>query len=378
MKKLPKFRPYDNIKLSEPYGWDYGHGKTRKRITFPTKKAKREYKENYERKFYNDRDALIDFEPSKWRKFRELEQVAGGINALEQAAQNAGRHDQISTIYFSEACELKFEEIARKKGVNLKRVKLYCERFIAAKSDKIIDQYSHDDCQGWIDQLTGKHRFNSLKNHHNAVNSVFNLAIKLGYLQRSPAKYVTFPTTRGEKRKELFEAADVKKILNYLWAENKPLAGVYALLFFTGLRISMVAPNVEKRQKGEYILPSMIDVKNKEIIIPEGIMKAENELIIDSSLAPENLWPWLSEIHNARIPEPAQTFNRRRQTICHKLDIKWPSNVHRRSCASYYAAIHGKSRTSELLGNTEEMIVKHYQVATFRAKADEYFQVFVS
>lgn len=377
MNRLPNFRDYDNPKRKNPYGWAYGYGKNRQFKSFPTKKAKKEFKEAFERKFYSDRDALVSFDSAKWRKFCELEEIAGGMEPLERAARQAGEFIQGVTLKFEDVAKLKVEELTRKQGVNIKRIDLYCNRFIAANGNRMLPEYTHDDCQGWVDNLSNEHALNSLKNHHKAVASVFNLAVKLGHLNRAPTQHITFPSTRGEKRTELFEASDVQKLLNHIWQTNRPLAGVYAILFFTGLRISMIAPNPEKRGRGEFMTMKMIDIKNREIVIPPGIMKnAKNGLIFDDRRTPKNLWPWLTEIEKAKIPEPAQTFNKRRAKLCKEVGLSWPANVHRRSCASYYAAIHGKSRTADLLGNTEGMIVDHYQVATFAKKAEEFFNIF--
>lgn len=375
MKSMPSFRDYDNPKRKHPYGWDFGHGKNRKYRTFRTKKDKITFRIEYEKKFFSDRDAFINFDADKWRRFLECERLAGNMDALESAARQSGDFIKGVNMDFKEASAMKLSDLKRIESVNFKRVETYCERFIAAKGNRALDHYSHTDCQGWIDELSKEHGLNSLKNHHKAIASVFNLAVRLGYLNKSPAQYITFPSGRGEKRTTIFEPKEVQKLLDYLWHENRPLAGVYAILFFIGLRISMIAPSPEKRAKGEFIRMDMINIRDREIIIPEGIMKKENELIIDNDRAPANLWPWLEQIHEARIPEPAQTFNKRRLVFCRKLNITWSPNGHRRSCASYYAALKGRSSASDLLGNTEKMIVKHYQVSTFKNKAKSYFSI---
>ena len=379
MKRLPKFRDYDNPTRKNPYGWYYGHGKNRKYPTFKTKKAKNEFKEKFEQRFYSDRDALLNFDSEKWRKFCEFEKLAGGMYALEQAARRAGEFIEGVTLTFWEAAKLKIDDLNRSGGVNAKRVETYCERFVFDLGNRALNLYLQSDCQGWIDKIaaTGEHGLNSIKNHHKAIASVFNLAVRLGHLDKSPAQYVTFPSGRGAKRFSLFEASDVQKLLNHIWQQNKALAGVYAILFFTGMRASMIAPSPEKRLRGEFIKLDMINAKDREIIIPPGIMKVhQHGLIIDSTRAPENLWPWLECIEDARIPEPSQTFNKRRAKLCKEVGLKWSDNVHRRSCASYYAAIRGKGDASALLGNTEKMIADHYQVQTFVKKAEAYFQVF--
>ena len=376
MNRLPNFRNFDDPKRKNPYGWDIGYGSERSYPTFKTKREKAQYKAEFEKKFYSDRDALVTFDTQKWRKFLEFEKIAGGMGALEVAAKNAGEYVEGVSVTFEEAAAMKINEQKRQEGVNVKRIELYCRRFVGSKGNKVLSLYSHEDCQGWIDELSSGHGINSLENHLKTVKSVFNLAKKLGHINKSPAEHVTLPSNRGEKRFTLYTASEVQGLLDHIWQIDKPLAGVYALLFFTGLRISMVAPSPDKREKKEYITQSMININDCEIIIPPGIMKNHKKgLIFDKKRVP-NLWPWIVEIDKAKIPEPAQTFNKRREKLCKEVGLKWSPNVHRRSCASYYAALHGKSRAADLLGNTEDMIVDHYQVATFIEKAEAYFNVF--
>ena len=133
---------------------------------------------------------------------------------------------------------------------------------------------------------------------------MFNLAIELRLLSGdSPNKRVKLPKygqkelekiEKGEdygKSRELFEPDQVRTLLHYLWERDKSEAAVYALLFFLGLRVSLIAPPKEKKALKEYITIDMIDLENKEIILPGRIMKAKNDLNIDEDVAMPNLWP---------------------------------------------------------------------------------------
>lgn len=380
-QRLPNFRDYDDASRKNPFGWDYGHGKDRKRETFKTQTAKNKFRRNFERKWFADRDALVSFDAGRWREYEALAERVGGIAALRDAVNMYVDKGGSASITFAEAAKAKLEDLERIESVNLKRVPLYCGRFEAFAGNKDMAHYTDAEVQAWIDSLVKeKHSFNSLSNHLKTVRSVFNRAIDKGLIRDSPARHVTLPSKRGEKRTELLDPVQVERLLHHIWKLNKGWAAVYGLLFFTGLRVSMVAPHPDKRARGEFIRADMINVKAKEIVIPAGITKTQDALIIDEGLAPANLWAWLKYIKDAKIPEPSQTFNKRRAKLCKDasgdgVQIKWPENVHRRSCASYYAAIFGKDRTSDLLGNTSGMVAKHYKVATFRKLADDYFKI---
>lgn len=49
MRNLPNLRDADDPNRGAPYGWDYGHGASRKRRTFQTKKEKVVFKKEFER-----------------------------------------------------------------------------------------------------------------------------------------------------------------------------------------------------------------------------------------------------------------------------------------------------------------------------------------
>ncbi len=375
--KLPSFRDYDAPARKLPYGWDFFFEGKRLRPTFKTKTEKVDYKKAFLERWTANRDALASFDPAKWQRFLELERRAGGMDSLETAVVMATRAGANSGVRFSVMMRQRVEDLVRAGGVNRKRVDLLCGRFVAALGDRVLSDYQPYEIQAWVDELAAspEHGYYSTRNHLKAVSAAFNLAIARRELITSPAAHIKLPSRRGEKRTVLWSPEQLQCFLRYLWRREPARASVYALIFFTGLRVSMVAPNPEKRAKSEFLRPDMIDLKNRTIVIPEGIMKSEQALVIDEGLAPANLWPWLKHLKKARIPEPSQTFNYRRTQLCQTLGMEWSDNVHRRSCASYYAALHGKDMAANLLGNTGEMIARHYKVASFRKDAASYFEI---
>jgi integrase len=376
--KAPSFRDYDDPKRKKPYGWDYYESGKRKRPTFKTKKEKDAYRKKFEQRWTGDRDAVVSFDAEKWREFLDLEKQAGSMLALRLAVEHAKGIDLSATCpTFSELAQRRIDYMKRQGLTDIRRAEQTTDRFILFAGDKQASFYTKEDVESFCDELREKHKmgFYGLFNYLKYIKACFNLAVEEGHLKQSPAHRVNFKKPRGERRTELLTPEQVKSLLLTLWKTDKPLAGVFAILFFTGLRMSMIAPQKPKRERGEFIRSDMIDVKGKAIVIPPGIMKSNSELIIDEELAPANLWPWLEEIHKAKLPKQSNSFNVRRAELCKAHGFNWPANAHRRTCASYYAALHGKDMASELLGNTAEMIAAHYKVSSFRKVAADYFAI---
>lgn len=375
-KKMPSFRDYDNPKRHEPYGWDYGHGKDRSRVTFKKVKDKNDYKKAFESRWYSEQHAVLSFDAAKWAEVRELESKLNGIS-LRDAVDFFLKHNTGSreVPLFSVLRDARLDDLKRINSARIGHAKKYLEKFVAYCTDKKVDLYTRDEVQAWIDNLAnaGLARI-TIRNHLAHVAKCFNDALLQGYIARSPAYKITLPSGRGEKRVELIAPDELRRLLNYAWEHDRPMAGLLAILFFTGMRISMIAVPPRKLQGKEFLRLDMINRKDKTIVIPEGIMKKERELIIDD--APECLWSWLTDIKARDFGIAQNSFNLRKNKLLDAVGVKWPPNVHRRSFGSYLAALKGRDYAAQIMADKSEgVFMKHYQVAAFKKVAAEYVQV---
>lgn len=375
-KKMPSFRDYDDPKRNEPYGWDYGHGKARSRVTFKKVKDKVAYRKAFESRWYSEQHAVLSFDPAKWAEFRQLESQLDGVPIREAVEfflkHNTGR----SVPLFSVLRDARIEDLKRINSARIGHAKKYLEKFVAYCTDKKVDLYTRDEVQAWIDNLAnaGLARI-TIRNHLAHVAKCFNDALLQGYIMRSPAYKITLPSGRGEKRVELIAPDELRRLLNHAWEHDRPMAGLLAILFFTGMRISMLAVPPKKLKGREFLRLDMINRKDKTIVIPEGIMKKERELIIDD--APECLWSWLTDIKANDFGVSQNSFNLRKNTLLDAVGVKWPPNVHRRSFGSYLAALRGRDYAAQIMADKSEgVFMKHYQVAAFKAVAKKYVEIF--
>lgn len=374
---LPNFRDYDNASRNEPYGWDYGHGAARVRVTFQKAKDKAGYKRAFVSRWYSERHAVLHFDSEEWREVQRLKECLGS-NTLKEAVdfflQNRGAAKEVPLL--SELLVDRLADLERTESASKSHSKLYVEKFISYAGDRRVDLYERKDVQKWIDSIVecGAKR-NTVKGNLNQVKKLFSDALTDGMIAKSPATRITLPTTRGEKRTTLIDPEHLDLLLRRAWDADRPMAGLLAILFFTGMRISMVAVPPRKRNAREYLRLDMIDRTNRTIIVPAGIMKSEADLLIDD--APECLWGWLEELSAEDFGMAQNTFNLRKNKLLDSVGFVWPANLHRRSFGSYLAALRGRDYAAQMMGDrTESVFVKHYQVPAFKHVAAGYVAIY--
>ena len=378
---LPSFRDYDDALRKEPYGWDYGHGSDRHRITFKKAKEKSDYLKAFKARWYSERYSVINFDTEEWREVQALKKDLGG-NSLRDAVTFYLRHRATTgeVPMLSELLRNRIADLTRTGSASVSHAQLYSEKFIAAVGDRRVDLYSRNDVQDWIDSIVkaGAKR-NTVKGNLNQVKKLFSDALTDGYIERSPATRITLPTGRGEKRLTLIEPAQLEALLRHAWKVDRSTAGLLAILFFTGMRISMIAVPPRKLREKEFLRLDMIDRKNRTIVVPAGIMKSEADLLIDD--APECLWGWLTHLKASDFGTAQNTFNLRKNKLLDGVELEqgkltWPANLHRRSFGSYLAALKGRDYAAQMMGDrTESVFVKHYQVPAFKKTAAEYVAI---
>ena len=374
--KPPSIRDWDNPSREFPYGVDYGHGKDRKRLSFKRAKEKDAWVKSFLRKWQSDRDLLLSFDKEKFRGFLELEHKLEGHGTLEEAVRFFITHHPKGTVpMFSDVIDMREADLKRINGAQQKHARLYLERFMMAAGDRPITEYTRKDVQDWIDSLVAKKMARAtVKSHMGQLRTAFNLCVKDRKLRYSPVENIRLPSDRQDKRMSLITPEDLRRLLEHSWEHDRKMAGLFALAFFVGLRMSIIAPPPRKLKNSEFLTFDMIDRENKAIVIPGHVMKMNVDHIIDD--APECMWSWLTDIKASHFGMGQNTFNLHKREILEKLKLEWPPNLHRRSAGSYLAAVYGKEHASTILAdNSMEVFRKHYQVPAFKKIAKGYFEI---
>ena len=373
MSDIPNFRDYDDPKRKNPFGWDfYGPNKKRERPTFKTKKEKADFKKNFAAQWKRNRDSVTSFDPDKWRRFLELEELAGSIEAIAEAIRLTKDRPRTRCPHYSELLKLRKSSLKRRSSPTLKHAELYGTRFMAKLGDKPASHYTREDVQAYIDGIEGARE--TKKSNLRQIKAVFSLALNDGHITRSPCARIELPTMRGEKRLDIIRPADLQKLLDHARTNDRPVSRLLAIAFFTGMRMSMIAPPPGKRARGEFLRFDMFDAEAKTIVIPEGITKSGAALIIDD--APACLWSWLDGLCADDFGIAQNHFNIRKCAILEAVNQTWPANLHRRSFGSYLSALKGRDYAARTMGDkTESIFTQHYEVAAFKATSEKYTQI---
>jgi site-specific recombinase XerD len=359
-----------------PYGVDYGHGKERQRMTFKTKKEKDDWKRGFIDKWQSDRDSLLSFDHHEWREYLSMKSKLDGRGSMTDAVDFYLLHHTGSPVpLFSEVVKRRLEDLDRINGAQRAHAELYLNRFQDAMEDRKVTEYTRGDIQRWVDSLVAKGNARAtVVGHLGQVRTAFNLCFSEGVIQRSPVINIKLPTTRMDKRLSLVAPKELQRLLKEAWEHDRPMAGLLALAFFTGLRMSVLAPPPRKLKNNEYLTFDMIDRKHMTIVIPAHVMKMNTAHIIDQ--APECLWTWLGEIKKKDFGIRQNEFNERKQALCAMAKMKWTPNLHRRSAASYMAAVYGKERSADILADRSMRTFEaHYRVPSFVKVAKTYFKI---
>ena len=349
------------------------HGK-RVRVTFATKAEKASYKREFVRKWYGDRDAMLNFNPTEYRRMQSLLSAAGSIDAVESAVHI--HKDELShyQLRLADAIELRLQDVER-RGINPYRDKLHLARALEYFGNLRLEAFKPLEVSRWIAGMP--YNYITKKGHLKALNACINHAVKFGKLNRNPVQSVTLERSRVDvHERDIIEPHDMHRLLlgvTHL-SGDRQFGALLALLFFTGMRVSLLAPGTDKRNRGEFLTDKMVDAKRREIHIPARVMKSQKSLLISGAQHIANLWPFLEGV-TLGTPIGQTEFNNKRDAYCKLYGVNWSPNLHRRSCASYYAALWGKPLAAELLGNSPDMIASNYQTGTFKEKAEQYFHV---
>jgi integrase len=203
-------------------------------------------------------------------------------------------------------------------------------------------------------------------NYLNMWSSLYKFAEKNKWVDENIAKLISRPKIEGVEP-EIFTVDEVKRLL-----EN---ANAYGLLphiavgLFAGIRSTELSR----------LTRDAINFETKEIVIPATIAKLRSRRVIDHKDAMNPLFAWLEtcrEELKGREPiyQPAK-FRWNKKEFLEAAGIpEWKDNVLRHSFGSYhFAAFENEGLTARLMGNSPNMIHKHYKAIVSKSEAEKFW-----
>lgn len=219
--------------------------------------------------------------------------------------------------------------------------------------------------EDWMDaKKIGPRRFNNIRA---AVRALYRYARNHGFL---PAELT--PVEMIEKRRartiiQTYSPAELKAVLSVVPEEWRPLIVLGA---FAGIRPEEVAPDLRIGKPGLTWQNVLWD--KKKIDVPEHVAKDRRRrfaVLTDAAAA------WLPRDKKGPVV-PQENYNKRKRGWMKAAGTQWKRDAWRHSYASYRLAIIEDIQALSLeMGNSRDMLFRHYLDLKHRDEADEWFSV---
>lgn len=235
---------------------------------------------------------------------------------------------------------------------------------------RILD-ISTPDIRKYLDQCHGlRRKFNLCS----LMSQFFNWCIAHGHLEKNPAKPIKIHVETSEVT--IFSPAEALKVMQKCQKDFTDLILYHAISLFAGLR-----PYECRFLKWEQI---HLEEKTITVLSETSKTKETRNVPIESTLM-----AWLEEHKPSTLAGsiiPHQNFIKRAQALHSSLGYKgdgsnpqapnWPQDVMRHSYGSYWLAKYKhRAVLAENMGNTVEMIKKHYKRVVSKADCAEYWKI---
>jgi len=199
---------------------------------------------------------------------------------------------------------------------------------------------------------------------HNAtkISQLYNYAIRQGWVDTNLVRRITRPSTE-DKAVEVFTPTEAANLLAH--ANSVGLLPFVAIGLFAGLRSTEI-------QRLDW---QAVKLAERSIIVGSEVAKKRSRRVVEINDA---LAAWLTPCAKAA----GMVVGLREDQLTHQLQklstaaglVKWKQNGLRHSCATYSLAVTGDAvRVAYALGNSADMIHRHYKALVTKADAERFF-----
>ena len=201
------------------------------------------------------------------------------------------------------------------------------------------------------------------------IGGFINWCIAEGYTRGNPAKHIK--VTVEETTPQTIPLSDVKKLLELAQTtlRYRPLIKYLSIGLFGGMR-----PFEIRRLK-----PEQISLETRQIFVPRQITKTKTERYVTIN---DNLMAFLTKFKDQPIHHPnfVKLFSQLRQKVGYGLDGQegkpWTADGIRHTFGSMYLAKHRNIfQLAEEMGNSPDVIKKHYKKAIPAAEVSEFWSI---
>lgn len=253
--------------------------------------------------------------------------------------------------------------IERKRSMNLKPRSLRCleatlERFEGKFGPRVISTVTPQEIESWLNSFN--HAAATRRGNRINLQTLFSYAVAMDWMHRNPVSRVPAPVL-DDKPPSILTPDQAKKLMETCRDFDKGMVGFFALCLFCGIRTEEVL----KLQR------SAVDLARSIVTVDVGVSKTRRRRIVS---IPENCLAWLKVECTLPVVNWQARYNAVREAA--KLRSGWGQDCMRHSFGSYhYALTRDAAATAAEMGNSPEILFRHYRELVTREQAVEFFGI---
>jgi len=238
----------------------------------------------------------------------------------------------------------------------LRQLRVCLKNFAGGRARTSIDQVQVAQVEKWMRDQEWAPR--TQRGYLSDVRTMFNYAVRRGYLDRNPAAGVELPVLDGESKIEIHTAEQVRQVLDAARRADIDVCRHLAVRYFAGVR------SAEAHRLRES------DLKLEQNLIEVPAVKSKTRARRLVTIQP-NLKAWLQLGGELRGVSDMTI-----RAVIRLSKVQWAHNVTRHSFVSYHLGQFGNAgKTALEAGHTEQMLFKHYRALVTPAAATEFWAI---
>lgn len=238
----------------------------------------------------------------------------------------------------------------------LRQLRVSLTSFASGRARVVIDQVQVAEIEKWMQGQEWSAR--TQRGYLADVRTLFNFAVRRGYLDRNPASGVELPAPADHQKIGIHSPDQVRTVLEAARKTDLDLCRHLAVRYFAGIRSA----------EAHRLLESDLKLDQSLLEVPAVKSKTRSRRLV--TIQP-NLKAWL-ELGGQLRPKGDMTI----RAAIRLSKVQWEHNVTRHSFVSYHLAHFGSAAKTALeAGHTEQILFKHYRALVTPAAAAEFWGI---
>lgn len=238
----------------------------------------------------------------------------------------------------------------------LRQLRVCLKNFAGGRARTVLDQVNVAQIEKWLRDQEWSPR--TQRGYVADVRTMFNYAVRRGYVERNPASAVELPEVVNENKIHVHSPEEARQVLETARRADLDICRHLAVRYFAGVRSA----------EAHRLRESDLKLEHNLIEVPAVKSKTRSRRLV--TIQP-NLRAWLALGGELRAVGDMTV-----RGIIRLSKVDWQHNVTRHSFCSYHLArFDNAAKTALEAGHTEQMLFKHYRALVTPAAAVEYWSI---